>query len=87
MVCSSVATSEGMAAQLIVPEENKIILENGKEFEYDVLAIANGIGEDLTKIDGLKEALEDGDCPVYSSKDFGNTMVIDFIKNNIRAQD
>lgn len=63
---------------MIVPEENKIILENGKEFEYDVLAIASGMGEDLDKISGLKEALEDGDCPVYTSKDFGNTRVTFF---------
>jgi len=50
-------------------------LENGKEFEYDVLALASGMGENLEAISGLKEALNDGDCPVYSSKNFGNTRV------------
>lgn len=64
-----------MSAQLIVPEENKVILANGKEYEYDVLMLAPGMGADLEAIEGLKEALEDGECPVYSSKNYGNTKV------------
>jgi len=70
-----VVNSDGVSASLIVPEENKIILENGREFEYDVLMIASGIGEDFDKIQGFREALEDGDCPVYTTRDFGTTKV------------
>lgn len=64
-----------MSAQLIVPEERKIILENGREIEYNVLMLAPGIGEKLGAIEGLSEALHDGNCPVFSTKDFGNTKV------------
>jgi len=72
----STVNSDGVMAKLIVPEENKIILENGKEFEYDVLMLAPGIGEDIDKIQGLREALEDTSCPVYSSKNFGNNVFL-----------
>lgn len=64
-----------MSAQLILPEKNTIILENGKEYEYDVLMIASGIGQDFDQIQGFREALQDGDCPVFSNQDFGNTKV------------
>lgn len=74
-MCTSVVQSDGVSAQLIVPEENKIILANGKEFEYDVLLLAPGLGEDLEAIQGLRAALEDGDCPVYSSRDLGSSKV------------
>ena len=74
-MCTSTVNSDGVSASLIVPEENKIILENGKEFEYDVLMIASGIGEDFDQIQGFREALEDGSCPVYTVRDFGTSKV------------
>lgn len=74
-MCGSTINSDGVPAQLIVPEDNKIILENGKEFEYDVLMLAPGMGIDFSVIEGLEEALKDGNCPVFSSTDFGTTRV------------
>ena len=83
-VCTSVVQSDGVSAQLIIPEENKIILANGKEYEYDVLMLAPGIGADLESIQGLKEAIFDGDCPVYTSKDYGTSKVNLFVLINSR---
>lgn len=58
-----------------MPEENKIILENGREIEYDVLMIASGIGKGFDEIQGFREALEDGYCPVYTTTDLGTSKV------------
>lgn len=66
-VCKSVINSGGIAATRIDAENNKVIMENGKEVEYDVLMIASGMGKDFESIQGLTDALEDPKSRVFSN--------------------
>lgn len=45
-------------ATQIKPDENKIVLQNGKEYTYRSLVLQTGLNHDETSIEGLKE-LED----------------------------
>ena len=78
MICASVEKSDGVKASLIKPEENLIILENGKEIEYDVLMLATGIDQDYDSIPGLMEGLQDAESNIYNSKDFAPRKVRSF---------
>ena len=78
MVCASVVKSDGLKASLIKPEENLIVLENGKEIEYDVLMLASGIGQDYDSIPGLMEGLQDHESNIYNSNDFAPRKVRSF---------
>lgn len=50
----------------VVPEQNKIITDDGREWSYDHLIIASGINCNFDGIKGLREALNDPTCPVGS---------------------
>lgn len=77
-VCKSLATSDGALAQKIVPSQNLVILEDGREINYDTLMIATGLGQDMDQIKGLESALQDIDCPVFTTFDF-NPDTVSFI--------
>lgn len=66
-LCQSVGRSNYVPAVKIDKEKNMVTLENGREIEYETLVLANGVGEDLDFAKGFREALEDKECPVYSS--------------------
>lgn len=40
-------SSDGKGVKTLKPTENKIVLENGREIEYDYLVLANGLTENL----------------------------------------
>jgi NADPH-dependent 2,4-dienoyl-CoA reductase/sulfur reductase-like enzyme len=53
----------------LLPEENALILNNGRRIGYKQLVLATGIKHDFTQIKGFYDALEDPEHPVYASKD------------------
>lgn len=57
------------AVKEILPEENAVVLSNGRKIGYNHLVIASGIKHDFTQVKGLYEALEHPEHPVYASKD------------------
>jgi NADH dehydrogenase FAD-containing subunit len=63
------AHSDGIGAEKIIPEENAIILRNGRRIEYDHLVVATGLNEDMSQIKGLEEAWADLHHPVFASKE------------------
>ncbi len=65
------ATSDESGVKTLLPKENKVILENGREIEYESMVLATGIGSDYDSVPGLKECLEAENCPVYSTDNFG----------------
>lgn len=50
----------------VIPEQNKIITDDNREWTYDHLVIASGNRVDFGGIKGLQEALDDPTCPVGS---------------------
>ncbi|EAS07915.1 FAD-dependent pyridine nucleotide-disulfide oxidoreductase (macronuclear) [Tetrahymena thermophila SB210] len=54
------------AVTKVIPEQNKFITDDGREWTYDHLIISTGIKVDFKGIKGLKEALDDPNCPVGS---------------------
>lgn len=66
------AHSDGIGADKIIPEENAIILRNGRRIEYDHLVVATGLNEDMSQIKGLEEAWADLHHPVFAPKEHPN---------------
>ena len=66
---NSSAGTDGYNVAEYLPEENAVILTNGRRIEYDQLVIATGMETDLSAVEGLSDALLDSECPVYSSVD------------------
>ena len=62
-------SSDGKGVKSLIPSENKIVLENGREIEYDYLVLANGLSQDMS-IEGLEECLKDKKVPVMTNEDF-----------------
>lgn len=55
------------AADTFEPDQNAITLSSGDRITYDWLVVATGIGLDLDKVSGLREALgQNGVCSNYS---------------------
>ena len=52
-----------------LPEKDTVILKSGESLTYDSLVVAVGIKNDLDRIKGLREALEDPSSPVGSIYD------------------
>lgn len=52
-----------------LPEKDTVILKSGESLTYDSLVVAAGIKNDLDRIKGLREALEDPSSPVGSIYD------------------
>ncbi len=54
------------AAQELLPEQNRIVLEDGREVGYDTLVVTPGLKLDWDKIEGLRETLgRNGVCSNY----------------------
>ncbi|KAL4508309.1 hypothetical protein ABPG72_003613 [Tetrahymena utriculariae] len=61
--------SEMSAVKEILPEQNAVILSNGRRIGYNQLVLATGLKHDFSQIKGFYEALENPEHPVYSNKD------------------
>lgn len=54
-------------AQKIIPEENRVVLEDGTELSYDYLVLALGTHPQLDLTPGLRESLENEAIPVATN--------------------
>lgn len=63
------AHSDNVGLQKILPEENTVVLRNGRKITYNHLVIAMGLQEDLEGIKGFEDAWKHPDHPVFSCKD------------------
>lgn len=63
------AHSDGVGCDKILPDENAIVLRNGRRIEYDHLVVATGLNEDLQAIKGFEEAWSDLHHPVFSHRE------------------
>lgn len=66
----------------ILPKENKVVTDEGREIQYDVLVISTGINPDKDSIKGLREALEDKKIPVASNYWMDGAEKMDRIRLN-----
>jgi len=62
------AHSEGQGVSQFLPNENAVVLRNGRKIQYDQLVIATGLKED-SSIKGLEEAWADPQHPFYTCTD------------------
>lgn len=60
------AHSDNIGCQSIHPEENAVVLRNGRKIAYDHLVIAMGMKDDTESIKGFEEAWKDQDHPVFA---------------------
>jgi hypothetical protein len=63
------AKTDGVGIKKVLPEENKVILRNGREIKYNHIVIATGMHEDLDAIKGFDDAWMHPEHPVYAPKD------------------
>ncbi|EGR27203.1 hypothetical protein IMG5_200230 [Ichthyophthirius multifiliis] len=61
--------SELSSVKQILPDENAIILQNGRRIGYNHLVLATGMRHDTQQIKGFWDALEHPTHPVYSNRD------------------
>jgi NADH dehydrogenase FAD-containing subunit len=54
--------------ETILPEENTLILKNGRKVEYDWLVLAMGLKEDFNAIKGFEDAWSDPEHPFFTCK-------------------
>jgi NADH dehydrogenase FAD-containing subunit len=71
------SASDNQSVETFLPEENMVILENGRQIKYKWLVLAMGLKEDFDSIPGLEEAWSDIDHPVFSCK--VNSIQLSFI--------
>ena len=64
------AHSEQVGVKTFQPQKNKVILQNGREIEYDHLVCAMGLVDDTDSIKGITDAWKDVDHPVFMPKDY-----------------
>lgn len=64
--CDSIATTEGIAVTSILPDQNKIVLANNREIEYNCLVLGTGLNGAYSEVEGLEQAITDPNVPVYS---------------------
>lgn len=63
------AKSDGVGVKTYLPDENKVVLANGRTIEYDHLVIGTGLKHDVGLVDGLANAWKTYDIPVHVAKD------------------
>lgn len=63
-----VASSEGQGVVKYLPNENAVILKNGRRIEYDQLVIATGL-KPQSNVKGFDEAWADLEHHVYADQD------------------
>jgi len=56
----------------IIPEKNTLICAENKEYHYDYLVLSTGLEPNYSRVKGLKEAIEDRDCPVITTATIGD---------------
>jgi hypothetical protein len=66
---TNAAHSDNIGMQKIIPEENTIILRNGRKIGYDHIVLAMGMLHSPESIKGFEEAWADPDHPVFTAKD------------------
>ena len=62
------ASSDGQGVVKYLPNENAVILKNGRRVEYDQLVIATGV-KPQCNVKGFEEAWADLEHPVYADQD------------------
>lgn len=62
------AHSENVGCQEVHPEQNAIVLRNGRRIEYDHLVIAAGMNDATDQVKGLEDAWRDTQHPVFTQK-------------------
>ena len=63
------ANTECIGVEKFIPDENAVILRNGRRIEYNFMVNAMGLKPNMESIKGFHEAWEDSEHPVYSAKD------------------
>lgn len=63
------AHSDMVGVDKILPEENKVVLRNGRKIGYEFIVIAAGMKENLEAIKGFEQAWSHPDHPVFAAKD------------------
>ena len=63
------ANSENVGCQQVLPDQNAIVLRNGRKIGYDHLVIAMGMPNDYDQIKGFEEAWKDPEHPVFTNQD------------------
>jgi NADH dehydrogenase FAD-containing subunit len=52
-----------------LPDENAVVLKNGRKVEYNVMVNAMGLKPNMESIKGFYEAWSDSEHPVYTCSD------------------
>ncbi|MFO0131459.1 MAG: hypothetical protein ACK52J_02705 [bacterium] len=63
------AHSEVIGVEKFLPEENAIVLRNGRKIHYNFMVNAMGLKTNLESVKGYEEAWSDPEHPVYLCKD------------------
>jgi len=66
---TNTAHSDGVGVDKILPEEDAVILRNGRRIGYDHLVVATGLEEDLSQIKGFEDAWQDLSHPVFTHRE------------------
>ena len=69
------------------PNNNEVTLKNGQKLTYDYLIVTAGLKVDWDKIQGLKEAVEDPECPVATIYDYNTAEKVEMIMKQVKQGD
>mmetsp|Transcript_7264 Transcript_7264/g.14078 ORF Transcript_7264/g.14078 Transcript_7264/m.14078 type:complete len:447 (+) Transcript_7264:66-1406(+) len=67
------------------PTNNTVVLSTKDKMTYDTLVVAAGLKNDFEKIKGLKQALEDPECPVGTIYDSAYAEKTDKIMSQVKS--
>lgn len=76
-ICASAAGSDGCNVGQYLPDENAVVLTNGRRIEYDHLVVATGMKYDFDAIEGFYDAWGNTETPIYASLDHPTWKVFD----------
>ena len=62
-------SSDGQGVMKFNPQNNEVVLKNGRVVQYDQLVIATGMENNYQSIKGFEEAWADLDCPFHTNQD------------------
>jgi len=63
------AHTDLVGVEKFLPDENAVILRNGRKIQYNFMVNAMGLKPDMASIKGFYEAWEDTEHPVYTCSD------------------
>jgi NADH dehydrogenase FAD-containing subunit len=63
------AHSDCIGVDKINPNDNQVVLRNGRKIKYEQLVVAMGLKEDIGQIKGLEAAWQDQEHPVFTTRD------------------